>query len=316
VQHVWIWPLILSFTGLLSFAPEIAQAACTVPDQLSNGQTADATQVMANFNAMAGCVNNAPAGSTNALQYNAGSGAFGSVGPLTNGQVLIGSTGNAPQAAQLSAGTGIAITNGPGSIMISGASSPYSPPKLANFTWVNQPTGATAGDSNTGLAMYSPAHGGDDLTSLQWNGTFPSSPYSVTIGVLPTLMGQYLSASIWIGDGSGKNVNFGIIFDPGGGNGTRPYIYNFSGNVGSSAVFDLGYPDPNIRFLQVQDNGTNFTLLAGADLNSLVKLYTVSRTAFLSAPSELGIAINPNSSTYDVSATFFHFAVTSQSVEK
>ena len=32
-----------------------AQAACPVPNQITNGQTADATTVMANFNAIAGC---------------------------------------------------------------------------------------------------------------------------------------------------------------------------------------------------------------------------------------------------------------------
>jgi hypothetical protein len=63
-----------------------SQAACTLPYTLTNGQTADATQVMANLNALANCITNpGPAGSTNAMQYNAGGGNFGGVGPLTNG---------------------------------------------------------------------------------------------------------------------------------------------------------------------------------------------------------------------------------------
>ena len=41
-----------------------------------------------------------------------------SLGPLTNGQVVIGSTGNDPVATTLSAGTGVGITNGAGSITI------------------------------------------------------------------------------------------------------------------------------------------------------------------------------------------------------
>lgn len=40
-------------------------------------------------------------------------------GTLTNGQIPIGFTGNAPQRATLTAGTNIAIVNGPGSITIS-----------------------------------------------------------------------------------------------------------------------------------------------------------------------------------------------------
>lgn len=45
-----------------------------------------------------------------------------SLGPLTNGQLIIGSTGNDPALATLIAGSGITITNGPGSIQISSSS--------------------------------------------------------------------------------------------------------------------------------------------------------------------------------------------------
>lgn len=41
-----------------------------------------------------------------------------SLGPLTNGQLIIGNTGNDPTAATLTAGTGIMITNAAGSITI------------------------------------------------------------------------------------------------------------------------------------------------------------------------------------------------------
>jgi hypothetical protein len=41
-----------------------------------------------------------------------------SIGPLTNGQLLIGSTGADPVAAALTAGSGVSISNGAGSITI------------------------------------------------------------------------------------------------------------------------------------------------------------------------------------------------------
>ncbi len=41
-----------------------------------------------------------------------------SLGPLTNGQLVIGSTGVSPVAAAITAGTGISVTNGAGSITI------------------------------------------------------------------------------------------------------------------------------------------------------------------------------------------------------
>ena len=86
----------------------LADAACTVPNQLTNAQTADANQVMANFNSLLNCINSLAAGSANALQYNAGSGNLGSVGPLTNGQLAIGSTANqdSPLMGKATAGIG------------------------------------------------------------------------------------------------------------------------------------------------------------------------------------------------------------------
>lgn len=108
--------------GFLMAIPGLAHAQCAVPYQLTNGQTADATQVMADLDALLACVNTAaPGGSLNAVQYNAGNGSFGGIGPLTNGQLIIGATGSAPQAAALTAGANVTITNTPGSITISAA---------------------------------------------------------------------------------------------------------------------------------------------------------------------------------------------------
>src|SRR6185312_10883708 len=47
------------------FIPLAAHGQCTVPNALTNGTTADATQVMANFNALLSCIN---AAASNASQ--------------------------------------------------------------------------------------------------------------------------------------------------------------------------------------------------------------------------------------------------------
>lgn len=52
-----------------------------------------------------------------------GSSNFSFIGPLTDGQLLIGVTGADPIPGQLSAGTGISIANAPGMITISGTAS-------------------------------------------------------------------------------------------------------------------------------------------------------------------------------------------------
>jgi hypothetical protein len=111
--------LVIAAVASIVIGSSTARAACTLPNTITNGQTADASQVMANFNALQGCATAlAPAGSVNSVQFNADGTHFGATGPLTDGQLVIGSTGSAPQAATLTAGSGIAVTNSGGAITI------------------------------------------------------------------------------------------------------------------------------------------------------------------------------------------------------
>ncbi|MGO7532793.1 SPRY domain-containing protein [Rhizobium leguminosarum] len=122
-----------SFSAGLLFA-STAFAQCNIPYQLTNGQVADATQVMGDVNALANCIEDAaPAGSQNAVQLNAGNGTFAGIGPLANGQLVIGSTGNVPQPATLTAGPGVTITNSPGSITLSSSGAPGGMPGAIQF---------------------------------------------------------------------------------------------------------------------------------------------------------------------------------------
>lgn len=58
-------------------------------------------------------------GTTNGLAFFSSPASVTSTAAPTNGQILIGSTGNVPALATLTAGSNIAITNGPGSVTIS-----------------------------------------------------------------------------------------------------------------------------------------------------------------------------------------------------
>jgi hypothetical protein len=57
-------------------------------------------------------------GTAHAIGVNNGSGYLTSAAALTNGQLLIGSTGAAPAAASLTGGTGVSVTNGAGSVSV------------------------------------------------------------------------------------------------------------------------------------------------------------------------------------------------------
>ncbi len=50
-----------ALTLLLALGSSAIAQACSIPNTLTNGTNADATQVMANFNALVSCVNNSPA---------------------------------------------------------------------------------------------------------------------------------------------------------------------------------------------------------------------------------------------------------------
>jgi hypothetical protein len=174
--------------GIIGFASP-ALGACPIPNTLTNGQVADASQVMANFNALQTCsVAQAPAGSINSVQYNADGTHFGAIGPLTDGQLMIGATGNPAQAATLTAGPGIMVTNSSGAVTITAVGSGGVLPSIrgsgiqtvpsgTNFT-VTWPSGTIAGDLalifvSGSWSMSSPPTGWtlvDQKNGSNWNG--------------------------------------------------------------------------------------------------------------------------------------------------
>lgn len=117
---------------LVMSAVSAAKAACTLPNQLTNGQATDATQVMANFNSAAACAadaDNITSGSLPAAQMSTNlSAALDSALGSTQGSVLYrGASG----WSALAPGTNgyVLSTNGPG----------------ANPSWV-APSGGSGGD--------------------------------------------------------------------------------------------------------------------------------------------------------------------------
>jgi hypothetical protein len=83
-----------------------ASAQCTVPNQISNGQVADATQVMGNFNALLNCITN-PAPTPN-VQF---SGPGGGVVTVQNPAATSNYNFNLPATA---GGAGSVLTSGGG----------------------------------------------------------------------------------------------------------------------------------------------------------------------------------------------------------
>lgn len=256
-----------------------AQAQCALPYTLTNGQPPDATKVMANFNALVSCFN--VGGSTNSIQYNNGSSALAGAGPLTNGQVLIGSTGNPPQPATLSAGTGIAIDNSsPGKITVS---APSSAPAMYRQVMSPLPTAAS-----TGLTTW----------LNQGTATFTETPVGITISSVPTntIVGRYVGAPLttpytlralvaatW---NTTSNVGIGfydgtsklqIISCPPGG----ATVVHWSSPTAFAGVDVGGVPGYLSQpiWLQLQDDGTNVSFAFSQDGANFLTLYSVAKSA-------------------------------------
>lgn len=117
----------------------------------------------------------------------------------TNGQTFIGSTGNNPVAATLTAGTGISIVNGAGSITISGSGS---------AGWIDQTTGSVTMAVNTGYTS-------DDGASLV---TF-TLPATSAIGDYVEINGKG-SGLYTIAQASGQQINFGSVASTSGAGGS------------------------------------------------------------------------------------------------
>lgn len=207
-----IFPLRLLMSSFFSsLAPLAAMAACpSLPYTLTNGQTADATQVMANFNTLKDCVDVGPGGDNNSIQFNAGSGVLGGVGPLQDGQLVIGTTSGAPQAAGLTAGPGIVINNGPGSITVSAVNAatafqrefgPFAPPNASTFTFIDTPGSiipTVINAQNIGLVYSAPIVS----NTSAWPGAYRAAPTSSTWTL--TLRAKYSALA-------GSNPEFGIL---------------------------------------------------------------------------------------------------------
>lgn len=220
--------LLAVFCSGLGLHPAAVAAPCALPNQLTNGQVADASQVMADFNALVACLSAAPAGSLNALQYNAGDG-FGGVGPLTDGQLLIGATGSAPQAATLTAGTGIAITSTPGGVTITatgGGGASYDPVILAESSLLH-------------YWPMSDAAGSTTLADVKGTTPLPITDTlsNVVLGT-PGLIHDGTSGATLLGLSTKTN---GIIIIPAGsipatGDYTIEFIFRTQGYLGTQSI--------------------------------------------------------------------------------
>jgi hypothetical protein len=284
--------LVLAAGCIVFGVANAAQAQCTLPHTLTNGQPADSAQVMANFNALVSCLGSvAPGGGTNSVQYNAGAGSLGGVGPLTNGQLVVGSTGNAPQAQALVAGTGVSIANGPGSVVIgttggSGGLGLYRQITSALPTsfgtglvnWFNQGS-ATVADTAAGITIDGPTTGNNTNILGRYRAA-PAPPYTITALIAATRNANNSNevGLGWYDGGSKLNT---ISLKTNGGN--PPFII-VSRWVSSQADTTPDFVSAFNAFaqpiwFQVRDDGTNVSFAFSQDGATFLTVFSIAKSS-------------------------------------
>lgn len=289
----------------LVYGSSVGHAQCALPYTLVDGQPLDATQVMANFNALATCMSSG--GSTNSVQYNSGTGGLAGLGPLTDGQLAIGSTGAAPQAQTLTAGSGVTITNGSGSATIASTAGTAgtglfrqimsATPTSASTgltTWLNQGS-ASISDSAVGVSMTVPANGSTSVTGRYV--AAPSPPYTITALMSSTRNNTSISmAGIGWYDGTSKLqlLSNETNLAPCPILRVRPFASVTSPGTPNFTSQNSCFPVPT--WLQIKDDGTNVSFAYSQDGVNFLTVYSIAKASgYLGATgySNIIFFINP-----------------------
>lgn len=180
-----------------------------------------------------------------------------------------------------------------------GGSSPYTLPLLSTFTVVNAPAGSTAADTSTGLTMYTASTG---LTmNVLADNTGPGSTFTITTGFKTTALTANAGLGIFAADATGKYVTWGIDMA-----GASAGNINYWTNANTWTTNPMNAPGfMPAEFLKLVYDGTNFYFYSGTDLNALLRLQTLSATAFIGTPVSVGLY--EFGYTQEIIGTFFHY---------
>jgi hypothetical protein len=178
---------------------------------------------------------------------------------------------------------------------------PLTDPTIPAFAFTNQ-GGATMSTTNGAVLLTAPSSSTDQLRILDV--ALPTPPYTVTAGLLPTvLFANFLAAGMCLRDSSGGGV---ITFDVVArtaflGSGLSMAVSKWTSPSAFSAEFVLiASPQPaspymasGLLWLQIHDDNTNWTFNASNDGVNFVTLFSVARNTFIT-PTRIGIYANSN----------------------
>ncbi len=170
-------------------------------------------------------------------------------GTMTNGQVIIGSTGATPTAATLTAGTNMSITNAAAAITLAPLGTLISVNSYTTngtFTW-NRPTGCNnvmvqlvgaggggGGASSAATSAFAGGSGGGGGGAIKWI-TSVAASVTVTVGA-----GGTAGANTGTNGGTGGTSSFGASVSATGGTGGGGITGGTYGSLGTGGVGSSG----------------------------------------------------------------------------
>lgn len=271
--------LFAAISALICFivgaAPSVGQAQCALPNQLTNGQTADASKVMENFSTVAGCANAAVAPSGTPVSGNLA--VFSGPKAITNGDLsgdcsTSGTTAltcNKASSAQFGVTKvdGTTIVSSGGVISATGGNTIEATrtlPKVAQFTWNNQGA-ATATDGKASL-IFDPVNATSNVESLEQSA--PAAPWDVYMRIeVPVFQAANNQAGFWLRNSSNGRMLFFGYYNPGTSSPPQLLVQRWTNNTTFYQTL-TGFPAPAAvwtPWLRVSNNGTTLTLYVSSD---------------------------------------------------
>ncbi len=310
----------MSLVCFITLYPVTVNATCAaLPNSLANGQLADASQVMGNFDALLVCVNENGA-------VNSGTvgeiGFYGSAGSTISGEspsAMLDSSFGTTQGTILYRGsTGwVALapgtpgqmlsTRGPGAnpnwaAIGAGSTSPFyttlQPPSESAFSLVTA-TGITATlsdmPSGRGMTMNNTGSGTNTMSSMQQPVSSQSAFTVTTCLYLASSLTSNWFVGIGVSDSSGKYDAFGWRNSGGLGTFNEFLFSSISAYYSATSLFGAFNPNGPI-WLRLQLDNDNFVFSASFDGENWETIQTVSAAHYIgSVLSNVGVIVDNNS---------------------
>ncbi|KQY62737.1 hypothetical protein ASD52_36405 [Ensifer sp. Root142] len=293
-RNVLVIIIAAAFSALCN--AQAGHAACPpLPHQIANGQVADATKLMENFGAVRDCAS-APGGMPNAIQYNDGNGGFGGIGPLTDGQLIVGNSNGVAQATALTAGPGIVITNGPGTVMIGSAqtssfqreSGPYAPPNASSFTAIDTPASivpTVSNVANVGMVYSVPITSNTTAFPAAYRPVPQNATWTLTFRAkYSVLMGSYPEFGVWLKDSAGKML--GAVMESRSSSASLVVKRCNSNTQVNANVYTQAVSDPP-NWFRVRYDGQNIEFAFSWDGQNWLIVWSEAKNAFLDGSLQL-----------------------------